>query len=79
MLTSANVQRNTNTMRSHSVRSFESRMVPPMIAAMPPTFAVVTLSPRTVMPIAASAAITTALHTAYATEISMPRSERLKM
>ena len=45
---------------AHSLMSLASSIVPPMMAAMPPTFSKDTLSPSTVIPMAASAAITTA-------------------
>ena len=68
------------TVRSpHSTPARLSATVPAMIALMPETLAMLTLSPKKSIPIAASAAITTALQTAYATEISSARKLTLNV
>ena len=63
---------------SHAFSWVERQMVPRMIAPIPKNLVGLALSPRKMMPTIESAAITTALHTAYATDVSSARRDRLK-
>jgi len=63
----------------HSDKSRDKQMVPKMIELIPHNFEIVAFSLNIRIPTRDSVAITPALHTAYATDLSSALSEKLKV